>query len=282
MKCRHCLIKNRHGDFPLRDLKELFKNISRRHIFKKVVFTGGEPFLVFENLKKAINCAKENGLKTGVVTSGYWAKTKNITREYLMTLKGLDLIAVSMDKYHQEYVSMKNIENILAVAKELGIRTGLIAVAPREEQIDYLVGKYLSDCEIHGLSLKPLRNWRGLTADVGHDVMGMKGSFCSIQPPYVDINGDVFYCCGTAGLIKKKSNLLYLGNVHKGAVDSDFNFKKRRKIAAFLGHKKSLFFKKIGEAGIKLSGKYYCKCDICYDIFKYNSENKYLIGQIGI
>lgn len=66
--------------------KKTFQNL------EVVVFSGGECFLLGNDLDKAIKHAHEKGLITRVVTNAYWATDKKKTYDRLSMLKKLDLM----------------------------------------------------------------------------------------------------------------------------------------------------------------------------------------------
>jgi hypothetical protein len=84
--------------------------------------TGGEPFLVKEDLLEAIGFAKELGFFIDARTNGFWAGRY---AETLFTLtsfkkKGLDRLGLSFDKYHKK-VPRDFVMNVLKACKELKI-----------------------------------------------------------------------------------------------------------------------------------------------------------------
>lgn len=80
---------------------------------KICVFTGGECTLLGEDLFKSIRFAKNMGLRTRIVTNGYWAKTKMSAEKMILKLvnAGLDEINYSTGDNHQEWVSFSTIKN---------------------------------------------------------------------------------------------------------------------------------------------------------------------------
>ncbi|OAV64670.1 molybdenum cofactor biosynthesis protein A [Bacteroidales bacterium Barb4] len=102
MNCRHCF-----SDFsaleikklPLEDAKRIIEEVVKIKSFNKLNFSGGEPTL-FEGIESLIRFAKEQGLKTSIITNGY----KLINSPKLFdSLKGyLDLLAFSIDSFDDE------------------------------------------------------------------------------------------------------------------------------------------------------------------------------------
>lgn len=88
-----------------------------------VVFTGGEPLLLGEDLKGAIRFCRTKEVLTRVVTSAYWATSRDRARAVLGDLQaaGLTEINFSVDDFHQEYVPLDNIGHAMDAAEALGM-----------------------------------------------------------------------------------------------------------------------------------------------------------------
>ena len=67
--------------------------------------TGGEPFVEYELLHSVISTARQNGLRSRVVTNGYWAATPQRALKKLKRLvdAGLTEISLSSDALHETY-----------------------------------------------------------------------------------------------------------------------------------------------------------------------------------
>lgn len=78
-----------------------------------VVFSGGEPTLLKDDLIAAIRYASARGLATRVVTNGWWGKTPERALEYLDTLidAGLGELNISIDDLHQEWIPLESVKN---------------------------------------------------------------------------------------------------------------------------------------------------------------------------
>lgn len=135
LECSHCYI----SAGPLK--KEA---ISRRILEEAIIgyakdsnrapilaFTGGDPFAMRELLYIGYDLGYDLGLDVYVTTSGFFAKTHESALLVLNKLKNLSQLEVSVDSFHQSFVSDKNITNIYNAARELGIP---IQFAVQEEE----------------------------------------------------------------------------------------------------------------------------------------------------
>jgi hypothetical protein len=84
--------------------------------------TGGEPFLNFELLLKAVEIANELRIpSTFVETNCYWCTDEETTREKLALLKskGLKGILISVNPFYLEYVPFDRTERPIRISQEL-------------------------------------------------------------------------------------------------------------------------------------------------------------------
>ena len=85
-------------------------------------FTGGEPFLNFELLFKAVTIAQELNIpSTFVETNCYWCSDDKKTRDKLQLLKerGLKGILISVNPFYLEYVPFERTERGIQVAQDI-------------------------------------------------------------------------------------------------------------------------------------------------------------------
>lgn len=92
---------------------------------KVVVFTGGECFLLGEQLNDLISHAARNRYLTRCVTNGYWASSMEAARRRVSKLKrsGLNEINFSTGDMHSAYVHPLSIVNGALACAEQGIYT---------------------------------------------------------------------------------------------------------------------------------------------------------------
>lgn len=85
---------------------------------------GRGPFLVPELAALAVTEAKSYGLKTHVVTSGYWAKSTEEAGQRLEAVGkgGLDELCISYDDSHAKYVKFERIGHAYRAAIARGIK----------------------------------------------------------------------------------------------------------------------------------------------------------------
>ncbi|MGC9350165.1 MAG: radical SAM protein [Anaerolineae bacterium] len=87
-----------------------------------VHFTGGEPFLNFDLLLKAVDIAEGLGIpSTFVETNGFWAGDDGTTREKLEALRnaGLKGIMISVNPFYAEYVPFARTERCVEISRQI-------------------------------------------------------------------------------------------------------------------------------------------------------------------
>lgn len=85
-------------------------------------FSGGEPFLNYELLVKAVEMAEEKGIpSTFVETNCFWCKNDEVTVEKLTRLKegGLKGILISVNPFYAEYVPFERTERCIRISQKV-------------------------------------------------------------------------------------------------------------------------------------------------------------------
>jgi len=73
-----------------------------------IYFEGGEPFLYYAILTKAVHKAADMGFSVGIVSNAYWANSVNDAEEWLRPFVGrVSDLSVSSDLYHCETLRRK-------------------------------------------------------------------------------------------------------------------------------------------------------------------------------
>jgi hypothetical protein len=91
---------------------------------KNIVFSGGESFILGNDLDQAIWLATKLGMGTRVVTNGFWAITEEAAKNRLekIQLSGLTEINFSTGDFHQRFVPIERVVNGAIASYSLGMR----------------------------------------------------------------------------------------------------------------------------------------------------------------
>lgn len=204
---------------------------------KVCVFTGGECFLLGDDLDKCISYATKLGLSTRVVTNGYWADSYDNAYKRLSTLvnNGLKEINFSTGDEHQEYVDFGNIINGIKAALELKIEPPIcIAVeswwaakfTKEHVESNKYLSKLIEKSDLHVLS----GSWITLRSDIpncateNHTIVHTIGDSegCDNLFRTISINpySQLLACCGVTAEYNK---FLKLGNLKKYSLEYLFD-----------------------------------------------------------
>ena len=94
---------------------------------RRIVFTGGEPFLHLHDVRVLIEYAAGEGIQSVLITNVAWVSSRHQAKECLSELKqiGLQSITLSTDRYHLREVPLEKLECVLDVAREIGLQAGV-------------------------------------------------------------------------------------------------------------------------------------------------------------
>ena len=145
-ECDHCFVWGspwQSGTLTLNQLEDIYRQAKEVGTVTSVYFEGGEPFLYYPILVKAVKLGKEHGFNLGIVSNGYWATTKEDALEWLQPFIGmLEDLSVSSDLFHYDELMSQQARNACQAAEELGIPIGTISIAPPETpEADQAVGQ---------------------------------------------------------------------------------------------------------------------------------------------
>jgi len=221
IKCRHCIYDCQPSStkkFSKPVLKNLIRQAAKLPSLRSIIFTGGEAFLEYENLVDSIALCGELEIESSVTTNGYWAMNPDVTKQKLKKLKDLNILYVSTDSFHQEFIPVDRIRNIIKACNELGIKCVVRISYLNDPAYEIgIIKKQLTEFEgLYTISTMPVAPF-GRAAELKntsriyeYDPYGIP--CCGADNPVIDINGDVRFCPG--GLFSHPDNsLLTAGNI---------------------------------------------------------------------
>jgi len=145
-ECDHCFVWGspyQSGVMNLEFIREILRQAQAAGSVGWIYFEGGEPFLYYPTMLRAIQEASKLGFKVGIVSNGYWAIGPQDALVALQPLAGLvkDL-SVSSDLFHWGEDMQRIHANIVSAAERLDIPLGTISIAqPEEICADQVVGQ---------------------------------------------------------------------------------------------------------------------------------------------
>lgn len=294
--CRNCCFgcnQHRKSKMSSEQIKRYINECTQAFpTIKLVVFSGGECFSLKEDLYKSIRYAHKKGLKTRVVTNGYWAKSYQIALNILKKLRyvGLDEINLSTGDEHQEWVSFGNIINAIKASVQVNI-TCFVNIESNpcskfselEFMADDSISKYVHEKQIYfsyGTWI-PYNKEDKRVRDVKYEIQqkeriiqpriqsqGCNSLFESIP---IDPYGNVFACCG---LSCTKIHYLNIGNIEQLPIEKIYEeqFDDFMKLWSYVDGPKFIL-KTIGDLSNKkhLITSDMHNCEAC--LLLYNNKN---------
>lgn len=158
--CEQCCFESSPKVRGRLSLKTIVDRIEEAHAtfpaLQIVVFSGGEVFLLKDDLYAAIEVASSRGLRTRVVSNGFWGNTKERAESTARKLRraGLNELNLSTGLDHQRWVSHDSIVNAAVAAVSSGFIT-LVTVEQDSADSDCLA-RIAADEQIKRLLATPI------------------------------------------------------------------------------------------------------------------------------
>jgi MoaA/NifB/PqqE/SkfB family radical SAM enzyme len=136
-ECDHCFVWGspwQTGTLKYEQIEQVLAQAKEAGV-TSIYFEGGEPFLYYAILTKAVHRAADMGFSVGLVTNAYWANSVPDAEEWLRPFAGrLADLTVSSDLFHCSEAMGERPQNALVAAKWLNIPTGMISIAQPDEE----------------------------------------------------------------------------------------------------------------------------------------------------
>jgi len=289
--CENCCFDSHPGIHKRLSNKQIMNFIDKIVEFQSIrllVFTGGECFLLGNDLDRAIKYAHERNLDVRCVTNGYWAASELQATKRLEALKkvGLSQISFSTGDFHQKFVPEASVINGIVSALRLKISTSLVVEIQKDRKVSaerILSNKLLSEVlsEESAKKLFSIKNSHWMPMSLNGEVTQNRSSYANIfnidkRKGCTDIFDHVVVtpderiglCCGlTRELIpelhlKEKDLNSLVENYHSAARDFLklwIHVEGPEKIIAWAADK---------DPSIEWEYKYAHRCHACYALYQ--------------
>ncbi len=264
-ECRHCFFEcsPSRSEVMTRQTAQNVINEAVTLGAKWISFSGGEPFLEYDSLKELITLSSENGLNTEVVSNGFWGETREEalgTLDPLITA-GLDVLNLSVDDFHCEFLPFETLKNIYWAAVELGVKIVLMVSTGKDNQItSESLPELLEDNRVQVAGKRRIPNPNAVLFETQFTPIGRGKDLKHNLVPFTEIrcndvlrdigvapNGDVLPCCGPLGTRN------VLGNINEEGLGLILDRAGR-----------DPRYKRIRE-GFKVDSRYSSKCHACVE-----------------
>lgn len=279
MRCRHCSNADTLYNVSTIDIRIVDKCIKVMTILglDNITIVGGEPFEEFELLKNVCRIMYNNGKKISIITNGLWAQDINEGEKVLSMLPGVTNFIVSSDLYHLEFISEKNVRNVVELCRKYNINVSIHAVCANKtdaKKVRRVYQDLSNKILINTNMVMPIGAAKMLEIDrfVLRDKIDKFSQFCGAGNIYVDINGNIYGCCNAC---LARGKFFYYGNLMEISPCEVAEMISQDSIFQFIikygprGLKDILI--DLGKSDNFLDKKYTCECDACVDILKNTS-----------
>jgi len=135
-ECDHCFVwgsPNAQGTMTLAQIREILRQAEELGTVTSIFLEGGEPFLYYPVMVKAVEEARQRGFSAGIVSNAYWATGDEDAMVWLRPLKaaGVCSVDLSSDLFHgdaNENAETPEARRGTAAALALSIPCGTMAV----------------------------------------------------------------------------------------------------------------------------------------------------------
>ncbi|MCE2615394.1 radical SAM protein [Phocaeicola oris] len=227
--CENCCFQcspNRNEKLTISEIKFYIKEtICSFYSVKLLILSGGESFLLMNELEEIVNFASRLGLKVRIVTNAFWASSYKKAFQIVNQLKkvGLSEINYSTGDDHQKFVPINNILNGIIAAVEQNINVVVNVESSDDRNFN---SKFLKEHSmlIPYIKIGKLRILNGIWVQfknknnkdteipgISRFVMPCYGGYSNLFSTIaIDPDHRMLACCG---LISKYSKYLDLGNL---------------------------------------------------------------------
>ncbi|MGH3943029.1 MAG: radical SAM protein [Pseudonocardiaceae bacterium] len=204
MTCDHCITDSSphaRGDLEWPRIEDAIRRAAP--YVDGVCVTGGEPLLRRETTMRVIRLTRALGLRSSIVTNGYWARNGSEAVYVFSELgaAGLDKLAVSFDRFHDRLVSSSSLDTLLATGADTSIEIQVQYCGDRRDDA-YRIA--MEAATRHGVALTtaevlPFGRGRRLARTTRIDIGSIPRDSCGVMVrPVLTPEGELFTCCGPA------------------------------------------------------------------------------------
>jgi MoaA/NifB/PqqE/SkfB family radical SAM enzyme len=278
-----------------------------------VIFAGGEPTLLGEELLDALAYLDQQGIFTRIVTNAFWAETPASAKAMVNDLReaGLHEINISTDEFHLPFIPIKSVRNAWEACKRQGFESVIIALASgpgstfRPDDLFACLGEQLplmfspdgrgrplpapaDDGTVYAVANNdvyrigrgrrlPLRHVRSVELDE-------LSSPCpwAIRSAAISPKGHLVACCGIEA---EDNEVLDFGDTQEESIDSLIEKANSDEIVAAIASLGPLYLMRRAleiDATLKFRTNYAAICEICEDVVTNPAVVKALRGDSSL
>ncbi len=133
VECDHCFVwgsPKARGVFTIKQIKNVLAEAKKLGTVDSISLEGGEPFLYYPIMIKAVEDAVKLGFRVEVLSNCYWATCPEDAVEWLLPMAKAENVELSLssDLYHGEKWQIEEVENAVKAANDLNIKAEILSI----------------------------------------------------------------------------------------------------------------------------------------------------------
>lgn len=284
LNCTHCCLSCSSQNCAVLEDSLIEKTMDEIALNKKITrigISGGEAFLYPEKVSRIIEASTKSGKSSYAYTNGFWCDSYEKTFRILDELKkkGLSTILTSVDTFHQKYIPINNIINLLNVCNELNIFVKVhvsdtYSNSSKNDELIHLLGLSKLNASItsspvfiSGNALKNIPKEDIISNQKLPKLRCNYDGMCSI-----DWEGNVNCCCSI------HSHRMVIDNIKKNSINQILNEIRKNKVFMCILQKGIPYLSNIIRENelMNIADSYTNGCELCAQIFENERVMSYL------
>lgn len=231
--------------------------------------TGGEPLLYKDEVFEILRYASNKGARRMTLTTNcFWAESMESAYAVMKKLKqsGLSHMTISYDEFHNQYIPIQRIKNVLKVSQEINLRVTIGSVVVKNDSLFFdLLREIQEEVLEHSITLYNLqltgRAEKKYNREVAYRKINMNscptGKTLTITP-----DGYVFPCCSLFAI----NSCMKYGNIkHEDLKDIIDRIMQDKHLQYIFDMGIATYYPAIVE---KFSDKiFHDECEVCMSVF---------------
>ena len=133
LECDHCFVwgsPKARGVFTIKQIKNILAEAKKLGTVDSVSIEGGEPFLYYPIMVKAVEEAVKLGFHVEILSNCYWASCPEDAMEWLLPMNDARNVELSLssDLYHGESWQIEEVKNAAKAANSLSMKAGILSI----------------------------------------------------------------------------------------------------------------------------------------------------------
>lgn len=208
--CGHCCFSCSPASTESMDrnyIKKLVQHLADNNSIKVISFTGGEIFLDYPFLKELLEIIRPYKKVITLISNGFWGISSKRTLEYFeeMEYYNVNALTISYDEFHEPYVKIEAIRNILKYSRDFPkTRVSLNMAVTRDKMSNHILeelGDSLLGIRVTKFPLMPVGESKNVGMDQFQHIYKLsneKSLFCPGFEIVYHFDGNIYPCCSPA------------------------------------------------------------------------------------